>query len=119
MDKAVNPRPEFTQQQAADLTQHLYGLTINEITSLPSYNDQNFCIKTKSGSKFVLKITNSLDSKNSTILEVQTQAMSFLQRSGLPVQMALYNTTGHLLSFEELGLNQGDFNISMSLSNLT
>uniref|UniRef100_A0A3B3ZLY6 Hydroxylysine kinase n=1 Tax=Periophthalmus magnuspinnatus TaxID=409849 RepID=A0A3B3ZLY6_9GOBI len=107
MNKAVNPRPEFTSQQAADLTQHLYGLTIHEITSLPSYYDENFCIETTSGSKFVLKIVNSLDSKNRTIMDVQTEAMSFLERCGLPAQTAVHNTSGHLLSFEELDCSHG------------
>ncbi|XP_055077510.1 hydroxylysine kinase-like [Periophthalmus magnuspinnatus] len=35
-------------------------------------------------------------------MDVQTEAMSFLERCGLPVQTAVHNTSGHLLSFEEL-----------------
>ncbi|KAJ0064982.1 hypothetical protein NL108_000948, partial [Boleophthalmus pectinirostris] len=107
IEKAVNPRPEFTTQQVVDLIQRLNGLKANEIASLPSYNDQNFCIKTTGGSKCVLKITNSIDSKNRTIIEVQTEAMSFLKSCGHPVQTALHNLSGQLLSFEELDCGHG------------
>ncbi|CAL9695420.1 unnamed protein product [Knipowitschia caucasica] len=107
MDKVAIYKPELTPQQAADLIQRLYGLTTKEITRFPSYYDQNFCIKTTSDSTFVLKITNSLDSNKTRLLEVQTQALSFLQDCGLPVQVALRNTAEERLSFEELDCGHG------------
>lgn len=104
---AVNPRPALTLQKAADLTLKLYGVMVTEITSLPSYIDQNFLVVDKEGTKYVLKILNSEQSKNSTLVGVQTFAMSFLRQHGVPAQKTVSTTTGQLMSMEEIGNSQG------------
>ena len=90
-------RPALTPQQATELTAQLYGVTITKISTLPSYIDQNFLIVDTEGTKYVLKIMNSEDSKKATQLEVQTFALSFLRQHGVPAQTALPTTTGKLL----------------------
>lgn len=60
---AVNPRPTLTPQQATELTQQLYGVTVTEISTLPSYMDQNLIVVDAEGTKYVLKIMNSEESK--------------------------------------------------------
>ncbi|XP_010778102.1 hydroxylysine kinase-like [Notothenia coriiceps] len=95
-------RPTLTPQQATELTVQLYGVTMTEISTLPSYIDQNFLIVDTEGTKYVLKIMNSEGSKNATKLEVQTFALSFLRQHGVPAQTALPTTTGKLLSMEEI-----------------
>ncbi|XP_070688314.1 hydroxylysine kinase-like [Pempheris klunzingeri] len=104
---AVNPRPTLTPQQAAELALKLYGVTISEISSLPSYIDQNFLMVDEERNKYVLKIMNSEDSKNASLLEVQTFAMSFLRQHGVPAQTALRTTTGQLMSMEEIDCGHG------------
>ncbi|XP_063748097.1 hydroxylysine kinase-like [Eleginops maclovinus] len=104
----MEKRPTLTPQQATELTLQLYGVTITEISTLPSYIDQNFLIVDTEGTNYVLKIMNSDDSKNATQLEVQTFAMSFLHQHGVPAQTALpTTTTGKLMSMEEIDCGHG------------
>lgn len=98
----VDPRPTLTLQQATKLVLQLYGVTVTKISTLPSYLDQNFLIVDKEGTKNVLKIMNSEESKNTTLLEVQTLTMSFICKHGIPAQTALPTTTGQLMSMEEI-----------------
>lgn len=81
----------------------LFKLTPSVIRSLPSYDDQNVYVAPVEGGEYVLKIMNSEDSKNPSLVEVQTYAMSFLHQNGLPAQTALPTTTGQLMSLEEIG----------------
>ncbi|XP_037325659.2 hydroxylysine kinase-like isoform X2 [Pungitius pungitius] len=94
-------RPMLTLQQGTQLTLRLYGVTLTEISTLPSYNDQNFLIVTKDN-KYVLKIMNSEESMNPTRMEVQTLAMSFLRQEGVPSPIVVPTTTGKLMSMEEI-----------------
>lgn len=103
--KGLLPKPRLTLEQANELTLRLYGVTVTEISTLPSYIDQNFLVVDEKGARFVLKIMNADDSKNGTLLEVQTLSMSFLRQHGIPAQTAIPTTTGKLLSMEEIGIN--------------
>ncbi|GLD49951.1 hydroxylysine kinase-like isoform X1 [Lates japonicus] len=105
---AVNPRPTLTPLQVTELALTLYGVAATEITTLPSYLDQNFLVVDKEGTKYVLKIMNSEDSKNATLLEVQTLTLSFLRQRGFPAQTAVPTTTGQLMSMEEIGIIHAD-----------
>lgn len=96
-------QPQFTEEQATELTQRLYGVSAAGVSSLPSYSDQNFLVIDADGSKFVLKIMNFKDSEKVNLLEVQTHCMSFLRQRGVPTQKTIANTKGQLLSFEEKG----------------
>nr|XP_045905814.1 hydroxylysine kinase-like isoform X2 [Micropterus dolomieu] len=100
-------KPNLSQSQVVELVKRLFRLTPSEIRSLPSYDDQNFCVTAVEGGKYVLKIMNSEDSKNPTLFEVQTYAMSFLHQNGLPAQTALPTTSGQLMSLEEIDCGYG------------
>ncbi|XP_059197691.1 hydroxylysine kinase-like [Centropristis striata] len=102
-----NAKPNFSQSQVVEMVERLFRLTPSEIHSLPSYGDQNFYVAAMEGGEYVLKIMNSEDSKNSSLLEVQTYAMSYLHQNGLPAQTALPNTSGQLLSLEETDCGYG------------
>nr|XP_046246629.1 hydroxylysine kinase-like [Scatophagus argus] len=104
---AVSPRPTLTLQQATELTRQLYGVTVTEISTLPSYVDQNFLMVDEEGGKYVMKIMNSEESKNSTLLEVQTHAMSFLRKHGIPVQRSIPTLKGEVMSMEEIDCGHG------------
>uniref|UniRef100_UPI0037E9B115 hydroxylysine kinase isoform X1 n=2 Tax=Semicossyphus pulcher TaxID=241346 RepID=UPI0037E9B115 len=104
---AKHAKPNFSQSQVAELVKRLYKLTPSELRSLPSYDDQNFYVAAVEGGEYVLKIMNSEDSKNSNLIEVQTYTMSFLHQNGLPAQTALPNTSGQLMSLEEMDCGYG------------
>ncbi|XP_070817278.1 hydroxylysine kinase isoform X2 [Chaetodon trifascialis] len=86
-------QPNFSQSQVVELVKRLFNLTPSDIHSLPSYSDQNFYVAAVEGGEYVLKIMNSEDSKDPTLIELQTCAMSFLHQNGLPAQTAHLTTS--------------------------
>ncbi|XP_029285726.1 hydroxylysine kinase [Cottoperca gobio] len=100
-------KPNFSQSQVVEMVKRLFRLTASEIRSLPSYDDQNFYVAAIEGGEYVLKIMNSEDSKNLSLIEVQTHAMSFLHQNGLPSQTALPTISGQLMSLEEIDCGYG------------
>ncbi|CAJ1060771.1 hydroxylysine kinase-like [Xyrichtys novacula] len=104
---AQQVKPKISQPQAVELVKRLFRLTPSEIRSLPSYDDQNFFVAVAGEGEYVLKITNSKDSKNSNMVEVQTYAMTFLHQHGLPVQSVIPTISGQLMSLEEMDCGYG------------
>ncbi|XP_041647332.1 hydroxylysine kinase-like [Cheilinus undulatus] len=102
-----NPRPTFSPKQATKLAQQHYGLTVTEISTLPSYMDQNFLVMDQSSTHYVLKIMNSRESKNTALLGLQTFAMSFLHSHGVPAQTAVPTATGKLMVMEDKDCGHG------------
>ncbi|XP_055077509.1 hydroxylysine kinase-like [Periophthalmus magnuspinnatus] len=100
-------KPNFSPAQASDILMRLYDLTTSQIHPLPSYDDQNFYVSSTNGNEYVLKISNSEDSKNPTVIEVQTFAMSFLHENGIPTQKGIFTVTGQLMSIHELDCGFG------------
>ncbi|KAJ0032543.1 hypothetical protein NQD34_002624 [Periophthalmus magnuspinnatus] len=108
-------KPNFSPAQASDIIMRLYDLTTSQIHPLPSYDDQNFYVRSTNGNDYVLKIMNSEDSKNQSLIEVQTFAMSFLHENGIPAQTATPAVTGQLMSLEELDCGFGRQNYLVRL----
>ncbi|XP_063351649.1 hydroxylysine kinase [Pelmatolapia mariae] len=102
-----NAKPNLSHSQVSEIVKRLYRLTASVIQSLPSYDDQNFYVAPSEGGEYILKIMNSEDSKNTLLIEVQTYTMSFLQQNGIPAQTALPNTSGELMSLEEIDCGFG------------
>ncbi|KAK2835412.1 hypothetical protein Q5P01_015896 [Channa striata] len=100
-------KPNLSQSQVSEMVKRLFGLTPVEIRSLPSFYDQNFYVAAVEGGEYLLKIVNSADSKNAALIEVQTYAMSFLHKNGLPAQTVLSTTSGQLMSLEEIDCGRG------------
>uniref|UniRef100_A0A8C6S7S8 Hydroxylysine kinase n=1 Tax=Neogobius melanostomus TaxID=47308 RepID=A0A8C6S7S8_9GOBI len=75
-------KPKLSLDQATDLLKH--------------YDDQNFYVLSNNGDKYVLKIMNSGDSKNPSLIE-----------NGIPAQTAMPTVTGQLMSVEELDCGFG------------
>lgn len=99
-------QPKLNLSQVAEIMKRLYNLTSSEIRPLPSYDDQNFYVAPNEGGEYILKIMNTEDSKNPSMIELQTYAMSFLYQNGLPAQTAIPTTSGQLMSLEEMGMRQ-------------
>lgn len=97
-------KPNLSLSQVTEITARLFGLTVSTVDPLPSYDDQNFHVVCVDAGEFVLKVTNSLDSENTKLMELQIHSMNFLKQNGLPVQEALCTVTGEMMSLEEIGL---------------
>ena len=85
-DKA-QPRPSFSEEDAARLVVELYGLS-GPVEELTSERDQNFLVTTQTREKFVLKIAASAEQR--ATLEFQNAVMSHLGervRSGFIPQL--------------------------------
>ncbi|XP_051980003.1 hydroxylysine kinase [Xyrauchen texanus] len=100
-------KPNLSHDQVTEIVKQLFGLTTSTIHPLPSYDDQNIYVASSEGGEYVLKVMNSVDSQNFTLLELQTHAMNFLHQRGLPAQTALPNLNGQLLSLEEIDCGYG------------
>jgi Ser/Thr protein kinase RdoA (MazF antagonist) len=73
-------RPQLTTDEAEQLALAHYQL-IATATALPSDRDLNFLLQTKTGSKFVLKISNATEKR--AMVAMETAAMSHLARQGI------------------------------------
>ncbi|KAG1927245.1 hydroxylysine kinase isoform X2 [Pimephales promelas] len=100
-------KPNLSDSQVTEIIKRLYGLTVSIIRPLPSYDDQNFYVAPSEGGEYVLKVMNSADSHNSTVIELQTHSMNFLHQRGLPAQTAFPTLTGQLMSLEEFDCGFG------------
>ena len=83
----AQPRPSFTEGDAARLALELYGL-IGPVKELTSERDQNFHIEADSGEQFVLKIAAAAEQKET--LAFQNAVMALLVdrvRSGFIPQL--------------------------------
>ncbi|HXU09268.1 MAG TPA: phosphotransferase [Blastocatellia bacterium] len=72
----AQPRPSFSESDAARLAFQLYGLT-GSVKELTSERDQNFLVRAGSGEHFVLKIAAAAEMRET--LEFQNAVMSHLQ----------------------------------------
>ncbi|XP_051764823.1 hydroxylysine kinase [Ctenopharyngodon idella] len=100
-------KPNLSHSQVTEIIKRVYGLTMSIIRPLPSFDDQNFYVAPSDGGEYVVKIMNSADSHNITVIEVQNHAMTFLHQRGFPVQTALPTLTGQLMSLEEFDCGFG------------
>ena len=74
--------PNFPGQDAVEIVLEKFGL-IATVRQLPSYRDQNFLVKEKTGKQFVLKITNAEEQKEE--LDFQNEVLGFLAKSDPPI----------------------------------
>ncbi|XP_077574026.1 hydroxylysine kinase isoform X1 [Stigmatopora nigra] len=104
---ANHTKPKLSQSQAKEIVQNYYKLTPTSLRFLPSYEDQNICITTVEGDKYLLKIMNTISSKDPTLLKVQTYAMDFLHQGGLPTPTALKTITGEDMFLADIDCGHG------------
>ncbi|KAK1805699.1 hypothetical protein P4O66_001966 [Electrophorus voltai] len=100
-------KPNLSHSQVTGIVERVFGLTPASIRLLPSYDDQNIAVTTVEGGEYVVKVMNSADSQNLSVLELQTDIMNFLQQRDLPVQKVLPTLTGQLMSLEEIDCGFG------------
>jgi len=74
--------PNFSERDAVKIVREKFDL-VATVRQLPSYHDQNFLVKEKTGKQFVLKITNAEEQKEE--LAFQNEVMGFLAKSDPPI----------------------------------
>ncbi|NXS92130.1 HYKK kinase, partial [Jacana jacana] len=96
-------KPALGEKAAVELVDRVFGLKVSWIRPLPSYDDQNFHVRVsgnKGADQYVLKITNSEDSREPDLIEAQTQAMMFLSAEGFPSATPYLTKDGSIMSLE-------------------
>ncbi|XP_061203606.1 hydroxylysine kinase [Neopsephotus bourkii] len=103
-------KPALGEGDVPALVDRVFGLKVSWVRPLPSYDDQNFhvCVLRGDGAdggadEYVLKITNSEDSQQPDLIEVQTQAMMFLSAKGFPSATPCLTKGGDIMSLESGG----------------
>lgn len=56
-------RPDMTPEQAVTLVLKLYKIDVVKVEELTAYNCRNFAVTERNGTKYLLKVTNSTDSR--------------------------------------------------------
>lgn len=109
-------KPAFSQKEAAELVERVFGLKASKLKPLPSYNDQNFhvCVSESEGKgenaqEYVLKMINCEDSQNPDLIEVQTQIMMFLSQEGFPVPTPRFTKEDESMFLESVGKRAGKY----------
>ncbi|XP_029156358.1 hydroxylysine kinase [Nylanderia fulva] len=106
-------RPPVTEEIAVALLERLYGMRVTSMRELNAYDDRNYhvlCEETHVNphvtsierAGYVLKITNSLDSRKTDILEAQTELMIFLNQRNICCSLPVKNVSGAYFSLENL-----------------
>ncbi|KFO74155.1 Hydroxylysine kinase, partial [Cuculus canorus] len=108
-------KPALGETEAAELVDRVFGLKVSWIRPLPSYDDQNFHVRVsrnkdavQDAEEYVLKITNSEDSQEPDLIEVQTQAMMFLSTEGFPAATPYLTKNGNIMSLESGDCRSGN-----------
>ena len=98
--------PSTTTADAERIALEVFGVRASA-GELPSERDRNFRLDAEDGSTWVLKVSNSLESR--AVLEVQTEAAALAAAAGVPVQLprpsladeTLPEVDGHLVRLLE------------------
>ncbi|MPD04351.1 Hydroxylysine kinase [Portunus trituberculatus] len=93
-------RPVLGKEAPTMLALKLFGLTVEGESSNPH-------IKEPSPDGYVLKVTNSLDSKKSKIMAAQVEMMLFLHSRGFKVSKPEKNVHGSHLIYAKISGDEG------------
>lgn len=111
-DPGQRIKPIVSDEIAIQLMRNLYGLEVTSLKKLDAYDDINYHVscdankcdnahlKRVSPGGYVLKVINSLDSKNMDLMEGQTLAMIFLNENGVSCPVPVKQKKGAFVSVE-------------------
>ncbi|KAL4709668.1 hypothetical protein ACJJTC_007399 [Scirpophaga incertulas] len=117
LEPAAAYRPVIDHEGVKLLAERLYGISVLELTDLPGYDDKNYkiledpnvknpLITIHSPQGYVLKIMNSMDSKNASVVEAQNEIMNYLNTRSVVCPKPVRNVYGHLHSVETISGKQ-------------
>lgn len=101
MQYSARKRPEVPTQFAISLARKHYGLEVFKVKELVGYDDKNFYLNTSDG-EFVLKVTNSDESSNVSVLEAQNEIMLLLKRHGVNCNVPQASLMNEFINLEEI-----------------
>ncbi|CAG9792288.1 unnamed protein product [Diatraea saccharalis] len=110
-------KPIIDHEGVKLLVERLYGISVLELVELNGYDDKNYKIVEDPNVKnplitnhcpngYVLKIMNSMDSQNVSVVEAQNEIMNFLNARSVTCPKPIRNVYGHLHSVENIGGKQ-------------
>lgn len=113
-------RPMLKKTEVPALVAKLYGLTVVSVKELNSYDDKNYLIQVQPKTDnphmtdlcphgYVVKVTNSLDSKNTHLMAAQNDMMLFLHSRGVNVPKPEKNVHGTYMTREKMEVDVDDF----------
>ncbi|XP_018333576.1 hydroxylysine kinase [Agrilus planipennis] len=106
-------KPEVTKDASKTMIKDLYSLNCDSIKELNGYDDKNYIVSVTSvtdnayiekisESGYVLKILNSLDSKNPCFIEAQTSLLIFLNENNVHCPKPVKNKYGQYFYTKKL-----------------
>ncbi|KAH9636071.1 hypothetical protein HF086_016945 [Spodoptera exigua] len=110
-------KPIINHEEVKLLAERLYGISVLELKELNGYDDKNYkiledpnvknpLITTHCEHGYVLKIMNSMDTQNPSVVEAQNEIMNFLGTRSITCPKPIRNVYGHLHSIEKIGGKQ-------------
>lgn len=115
LEPGVVIKPCMDKEKAIEWIEELYGLKAINVKEFISYDDRNYFFKIDPQSKpnndyltdfndegYILKVTNTLDSKNMAFTEAQNAMILHLASEDLQVPVPIKNKSGKFLSLEKL-----------------
>ena len=119
-------RPKMDETIAISLVRELYGFQVTKINELNAYDDKNYHVfvdnhhtnphvKDVSSHGYVLKILNSLDSRNVGFVEGQNEMMIYLNQHGITCSVPVRNLRGSFYAVEKL---QSSTNVEHVVNNI-
>ena len=123
LEPGVVIKPCMDKTKAIQWAWELFGLKATNVKEFNSYDDRNFFFKVDPDSEidnpnlskedlnlngYMLKVTNTLDSKNASYIEAQNEMIVHMSKSDLEVPVPVKNKNGLTLSLEELEVESND-----------
>jgi len=117
LEPGVVIKPCMDKAKAEQWALELFGLKAINVKEFNSYDDRNFFFKVDPESKienpyltkedinpngYMLKVTNTLDSKAESYIDAQNQMILHMAKSDLDVPVPVKNKNGQVMSLEEL-----------------
>lgn len=99
-------KPVLSEDEASAIFHESYGMVVDSISSLPSYDDKNFLMKTQNG-KFLMKIFNSDISADQGRCEEHCKLQYLWSENGIPVPKVIHDKDGNLQAKKLLKVASG------------
>ena len=111
-------KPPVTKEEATRLIRDLYGMNAASLKELNSYDDKNYFFKpdgdvanqhvgTVCENGYILKVTNSQDSKCPEVFDGQNEMILHLAKAGMTMPTPIKNKSGALKSLEMMSPTPG------------
>lgn len=86
-------KPNFSEEECKSIVLSVWGLTVDRISCLPSYDDQNFCVWCQ-GSRYVVKFFHA--EVSSSVMSLQEGVMFRLREGNISAPFPLVTLGGRM-----------------------